>query len=52
MFAAQIETDISGVWMWKMLKASGDFPVVIKRQMVATERWVKRRIKTLAGMQI
>lgn len=46
-FEAMIETDISGVWMWKMLKASGGFPVVIKRQMVATERWVKRRVHNL-----
>lgn len=50
-FEAQIETDISGVWIWKMLKASGGFPVVIKRQMVATECWIKRRIKMLAGAQ-
>jgi hypothetical protein len=42
-----IETDISGVWIWKMLKASGGFPVVIKRQMVTTERWVKYRVHNL-----
>jgi hypothetical protein len=51
-FEAQIETDISGVWIWKMLKASGGFPVVIKRQMVATENWIKRRIKLLTGARI
>jgi hypothetical protein len=48
-FEASIETDISGVWIWKTLKASDGFPVLIKRQMVATEQWVHGRVKALKG---
>jgi hypothetical protein len=44
-FSASIDTDISSVWIFKMLKASGGFPVLIKRQMVATEWWVHQRVK-------
>jgi hypothetical protein len=51
-FEAMIETDISAVWIWKMLKASGGFPVVIKQQMVATEHWIKHRINNLQGARI
>jgi hypothetical protein len=46
-FEAAIETNISSVWIFKMLKASGGFPVLIKRRMVATERWVRGRVKAL-----
>jgi hypothetical protein len=51
-FEAWIETGISNVWIWKMLKASGGFPVVIRRQMVAPEHWVKRRVNNLEDMRI
>lgn len=44
MFAAAIETEISHVWICKMLKASRGYPVLIKRQMVATERWARARV--------
>jgi hypothetical protein len=43
-FVAGIENDISPVWIFKMLKASNGYPVLIKHTMVATERWVKSRI--------
>jgi len=46
-FEASIEAEISSGWIWKMLKASGEFPVLIKRQMVATEHWVRTRIASL-----
>jgi hypothetical protein len=46
-FEAMVETGISNVWMWKMLKASGGYPVSIRRNIVATERWVKYRVKNL-----
>jgi hypothetical protein len=46
-FEASIETDISSVWIFKTLKASGGFPVMIKRQMVATEHWVRGRVRAL-----
>jgi hypothetical protein len=50
-FEAAIETDISSVWICKMLKASGGFPVLIKRTMVVTERWIYQRLQmtTAAG---
>jgi hypothetical protein len=49
MFLAAIETDISTVWIYKMLKASRGFPVLIKRHMVATERWVQERVASFMG---
>ncbi|MDR0663655.1 MAG: hypothetical protein LBF80_06220 [Spirochaetaceae bacterium] len=49
MFAAAIETEISHVWMYKMFKSSGGYPVLIKRQMVATESWVRARVAAFVG---
>jgi hypothetical protein len=51
-FEAWIETGISNVWIWKMLKASDGFPVVIRRQMVAPEHRVKRRVNNLEDTRI
>jgi hypothetical protein len=46
-FEASIETDISSVWIFKTLRLSGGFPVLIKRHMVATEHWVNSRVQAL-----
>jgi|LSQA01.1.fsa_nt_gi hypothetical protein len=48
-FEAAIETDISATWISLMLKASGGFPVLIKRHMVAPEQWVHSRITLMGG---
>jgi hypothetical protein len=42
--AAAIETGITAVGIWKALKRSGGFPVVIKRVLVVTECWVTSRL--------
>jgi hypothetical protein len=48
-FEAAFESDISSVWISKMLKASGGFPVLIRRHMIATDRWVNQRVNNLIG---
>jgi hypothetical protein len=48
-FEASIETDISATWISLMLKASGGFPVLIKRHMVAPEQWVHSRVSYIGG---
>ena len=34
---------ISAVSIWKALKKSGGFPVIVRKALVATERWVMDR---------
>jgi len=34
---------ISAVGIWKALKKSRGFPVIVRKALVATERWVKDR---------
>jgi hypothetical protein len=48
-FAASVEAGISEVWILKTLKSSGGFPVVIKRLMVATEKWARERAALIGG---
>lgn len=34
---------ISGVSIWKALKKSGGFPVIVRKALVATEYWILNR---------
>jgi hypothetical protein len=51
MFNAALESGISSVWIWKMLKVSDGFPVLIKRRMVATESWVRGRVRLMENAE-
>jgi hypothetical protein len=43
-FKASLETEISTVWLTKSIQKSGGGPVVVKKQMVVTDFWVRHRI--------
>jgi hypothetical protein len=38
---------LSQVWLQKSIDASGGKPVVVRRQMVVSEAWVRRRVGIL-----
>ena len=43
-FEAALETEMSAVWLNNSIKKNGGAPVIVKKQMVVTDFWVRQRI--------
>jgi hypothetical protein len=44
-FEAALETETSQLWLTKSIRRGNGAPVVVKKQMVVTEFWVRERIR-------